>query len=492
MSEWLGCEAIVRQRERESHAAALAKCSSGASLDSHLHRMMHRDSTISNESSQSCSSGHQNIRLQSDSSSSTQVFESVDEAEQVEGEGRLEEKQPKVHNGNLENGPCSPDSGHPSSHNFSSGLSEHSEPSLSTEDSVLDAQRSVPPALPPGDSSVDDGQSSEATTSRDEAPREELAVQDRLESDSLANGSLDEFMSIAGSMDVALPEKDGAAGEGWRGCEAEKRSQADSEDNLSEEPEMESLFPALASLVVTTSANNEASPVSSSGVTYSPELLDLYTVNLHRIEKDVQRCDRNYWYFTPANLEKLRNIMCSYIWQHIEIGYVQGMCDLLAPLLVILDDEALAFSCFTELMKRMNQNFPHGGAMDTHFANMRSLIQILDSELFELMHQNGDYTHFYFCYRWFLLDFKRELIYDDVFAVWETIWAAKHVSSAHYVLFIALALVEVYRDIILENNMDFTDIIKFFNEMAERHNTRQVLQLARDLVYKVQTLIENK
>lgn len=80
--------------------------------------------------------------------------------------------------------------------------------------------------------------------------------------------------------------------------------------------------------------------------------------------------------------------------------------------------------------------------MDTHFANMRSLIQvsqplqglvtkplypliaaanlafsvshpprlltqILDSELFELMHQNGDYTHFYFCYRWFLLDFKR-------------------------------------------------------------------------------------
>ncbi|XP_024597274.1 small G protein signaling modulator 1 isoform X1 [Neophocaena asiaeorientalis asiaeorientalis] len=492
MSEWLGCEAIVRQRERESHAAALAKCSSGASLDSHLHRMMHRDSTISNESSQSCSSGRQNIRLQSDSSSSTQVFESVDEVEQVEAEYRLEEKQPKIPNGNLVNGTCSPDSGHPSSHNFSSGLSEHSEPSLSTEDSVMDAQRPAPLVIRPRDSGVDDGQSSEATTSRDEAPREELAVQDSLESDLPANGSMDEFVSITGSMDVALPEREGPAMEGWRGIEVGKQSQVGSEDDLSEEPEMESLFPVLASLAVTTSANNEASPVSSSGVTYSPELLDLYTVNLHRIEKDVQRCDRNYWYFTPANLEKLRNIMCSYIWQHIDIGYVQGMCDLLAPLLVILDDEALAFSCFTELMKRMNQNFPHGGAMDTHFANMRSLIQILDSELFELMHQNGDYTHFYFCYRWFLLDFKRELIYDDVFSVWETIWAAKHVSSAHYVLFIALALVEVYRDIILENNMDFTDIIKFFNEMAERHNTKQVLKLARDLVYKVQTLIENK
>ncbi|XP_021018008.1 small G protein signaling modulator 1 isoform X2 [Mus caroli] len=491
MSEWLGCEAIVRQRERESHAAALAKCSSGASLDSHLHRMLHRDSTISNESSQSCSSGRQNLRLQSDSSSSTQVFESVDEVEQTEAEGRSEEKHPKIPNGNPANGTCSPDSGHPSSHNFSSGLSEHSEPSLSTEDSVLDAQRSLPAVFRPGDSSVEDGQNSEATTSRDEAPREELAVQDSLESDLLANESLEEFMSIPGSLDMALPEKDGVVMDGWPG-EADKPSRADSEDNLSEEPEMESLFPALASLAVTSSANNETSPVSSSGVTYSPELLDLYTVNLHRIEKDVQRCDRSYWYFTAANLEKLRNIMCSYIWQHIEIGYVQGMCDLLAPLLVILDDEALAFSCFTELMKRMNQNFPHGGAMDTHFANMRSLIQILDSELFELMHQNGDYTHFYFCYRWFLLDFKRELVYDDVFSVWETIWAAKHVSSAHYVLFIALALVEVYRDIILENNMDFTDIIKFFNEMAERHNAKQILQLARDLVHKVQILIENK
>uniref|UniRef100_A0A6Q2Y486 Small G protein signaling modulator 1b n=1 Tax=Esox lucius TaxID=8010 RepID=A0A6Q2Y486_ESOLU len=223
-----------------------------------------------------------------------------------------------------------------------------------------------------------------------------------------------------------------------------------------------------------------------------PEQLDLYLLNVHRIDKDVRRCDRTYWYFTPGNLEKLRNIMCSYVWQHLEIGYVQGMCDLLAPLLVVLDDEVMAFSCFSELMKRMNQNFPHGGAMDSHFANMRSLIQILDSELFELMQMNGDYTHFYFCYRWFLLDFKREMVYDDVFSVWETIWAATYTSSTHFVLFIALAMVEMYRDIILENNMDFTDIIKFFNEMAEHHNVPQVLMMARDLVLKVQTLIENK
>ncbi|XP_069998043.1 small G protein signaling modulator 2-like isoform X2 [Penaeus vannamei] len=234
------------------------------------------------------------------------------------------------------------------------------------------------------------------------------------------------------------------------------------------------------------------SPASSQGGVYSTELLETFGLNLHRIDKDVQRCDRNYWYFTTDNLEKLRNVMCTYVWEHLETGYMQGMCDLVAPLLVIFDDEAATYSCFCQLMARMSHNFPNGGAMDQHFANMRSLIQILDSEMFELMHQNGDYTHFYFCYRWFLLDFKRELVYDDVFMVWEAIWAARNVSSAHFVLFIALALVEYYRDIILDNNMDFTDIIKFFNEMAERHDAKIVLHTARNLVLQLQTLIENK
>jgi small G protein signaling modulator 1 len=109
---------------------------------------------------------------------------------------------------------------------------------------------------------------------------------------------------------------------------------------------------------------------------------------------------------------------------------MQGMCDLLAPLLVIFDDESISYGCFCRLMERMIENFPNGCAMDMHFANMRSLIQILDSEMY---------------------DFKRELLYADVFAVWECIWAAKHVSSTHFVLFLALALLENYRDIILSN-----------------------------------------
>merc|ERR1740128_639129 len=116
-------------------------------------------------------------------------------------------------------------------------------------------------------------------------------------------------------------------------------------------------------------------------------------------------------------------------------------------------------------------------------------MQVLDQGLYDAIHENGDFSHFYFCYRWFLLDFKREFSYSGVYRVWETIWAANRVSSEHFYLFFALGLVETYRDIILDRNMDFTDIIKFFNEMSERHDTEVVIGEAKHLLNSLHTLV---
>ncbi|XP_057630834.1 small G protein signaling modulator 2 isoform X2 [Chionomys nivalis] len=399
LAEWKACEVVVRQREREAHPATLTKFSSGSSIDSHVQRLVHRDSTISND-----------------------VFISVDDLEPP--------------------GPQDPEDSRPK---------PEREPAAGTPSMAAAEQQSV----------EFDSPDSGLPSSRN------YSVASGIQS------SLDEAQSVGF-------EEDGGGEEG-----SSERPATAAHTSEPHDPGQEQL--ASASEL---EAGEELAAVCAAA--YTIELLDTVALNLHRIDKDVQRCDRNYWYFTTPNLERLRDIMCSYVWEHLDVGYVQGMCDLLAPLLVILDDDQLAYSCFSHLMKRMSQNFPNGGAMDTHFANMRSLIQILDSELFELMHQNGDYTHFYFCYRWFLLDFKRELLYEDVFAVWEVIWAARHISSEHFVLFIALALVEAYREIIRDNNMDFTDIIKFFNERAERHDAQEILRIARDLVHKVQMLIDNK
>ena len=62
-----------------------------------------------------------------------------------------------------------------------------------------------------------------------------------------------------------------------------------------------------------------------------------------------------------------------------------------------------------------------------------------------------------------LFRFYVEFVYDDIFLVWEINSAARRTVSKRFVLFIALAMLKSYRDIILDNRMDFTDIIKFFN-----------------------------
>ena len=45
---------------------------------------------------------------------------------------------------------------------------------------------------------------------------------------------------------------------------------------------------------------------------------------------------------------------------------------------------------------------------------------------------------------------------------------------------------------ISDRQMDFTDIIKFFNEMAEKHEAVQVLDMARQLVSTLQAMMADK
>uniref|UniRef100_A0A182J5U5 Rab-GAP TBC domain-containing protein n=1 Tax=Anopheles atroparvus TaxID=41427 RepID=A0A182J5U5_ANOAO len=490
MSEWLAVEAIVRQRDKEKTAVAVAKLSSGSGS------IENKSKTIDHDAD-----GEEEEEEEMDN----EVFEENGFSDMSEPEVEGEEKsvsKSKLTKENIalavvaQRGNTDGEEGaQPSNEqgedpdqeqDFDSNKSSPSDSSYATvgNDFIDEAEIISPPAEEeekPFAGEVErmqEGEDDEGAQSEDALERTEYDDEELEEPESPKSPEQPRAVIVTdASIDVTTVPNE--------------VRELNNNNTLSTLPEEGSCHqPALDSLQEPKSAC--VSPASSNGGIYSSELLESFGLNLHRIEKDVQRCDRNYWYFANENLDKLRNVICTYVWEHLDVGYMQGMCDLVAPLLVIFDDESLSYGCFCRFMERMIENFPNGGAMDMHFANMRSLIQILDSEMYDLMHAHGDYTHFYFCYRWFLLDFKRELIYADIFSVWEVIWAAKHVASAHFVLFLALALLETYRDIILSNSMDFTDIIKFFNEMAERHNTQSVLKLARSLVLQLQTIIENK
>lgn len=73
-------------------------------------------------------------------------------------------------------------------------------------------------------------------------------------------------------------------------------------------------------------------------------------------EKDVNRCDRSLDFYAGennSNLKSLHNILMTYIMYNFDLGYVQGMSDLLAPILFIMNNEVDAFWCFSAFMDKV-------------------------------------------------------------------------------------------------------------------------------------------
>ena len=78
------------------------------------------------------------------------------------------------------------------------------------------------------------------------------------------------------------------------------------------------------------------------------------------IEKDVNRTDRTHVFFQGEknpNLDLLSDVLMTYVMYNFDLGYVQGMSDLLAPVLVVMENEVDAFWCFVGFMELIGRNF---------------------------------------------------------------------------------------------------------------------------------------
>lgn len=100
------------------------------------------------------------------------------------------------------------------------------------------------------------------------------------------------------------------------------------------------------------------------------------------------------------------------------------MSDIASPILAVMDNEAHAFICFCGIMKRLEGNFrPDGQLMSVKFQHLKLLLQYSDPDFYSYLVSRGA-DDLFFCYRWLLLDLKREFAFDDALRMLEVTWSS--------------------------------------------------------------------
>uniref|UniRef100_A0A8C7PLP2 Rab-GAP TBC domain-containing protein n=1 Tax=Oncorhynchus mykiss TaxID=8022 RepID=A0A8C7PLP2_ONCMY len=199
------------------------------------------------------------------------------------------------------------------------------------------------------------------------------------------------------------------------------------------------------------------------------------------IEKDVNRTDRTNRFYEGIDnpgLVLLHDVLMTYCMYDFDLGYVQGMSDLLSPILYVMDNEVDAFWCFVSFMDQMHQNFeePMQG-MKTQLIQLSTLLRLLDLAFWNYL-ESQDSGYLYFCFRWLLIRFKRELSYPDVLRLWEVMWTGLPCQNFH--LLVCCAILDSEKRKIMEENYGFNEILKV---------TAVICKFQLDLPYSVSEIL---
>ena len=228
-------------------------------------------------------------------------------------------------------------------------------------------------------------------------------------------------------------------------------------------------------------------------------------------EKDVHRTDRTIPLFagediphpdptspfadsgTNVHLEQMKDMLLTYNEYNPDLGYVQGMSDLLAPIYAVMQDDAVAFWGFVGFMERMvcalsvlsfgfiyiyadgnqERNFLRDqSGMREQLICLDQLVQLMDPRLY-LHLQSADSTNFFYFFRMFLVWYKREFQWTDVLRLWESLWTDYLSSNFH--IFVAMAILEKHRDVIMNHLLHFDEVLKYSKFGSHYWDVNQLL-----------------
>lgn len=202
-----------------------------------------------------------------------------------------------------------------------------------------------------------------------------------------------------------------------------------------------------------------------------------------KVDKDVRRSDSSHPFFAGEdnqNPEVLRRILLSYSIYNFDLGYCQGMSDLAAPILYIMQDEALAFWCFSALMERMEANFSTDStSMQAQLDALRRLVEAADPEL-SAFFEARDTSIYLVTYRWLLVHFKREFSFDEVLRLWEGIWSCP--LTPHFHIYMCVAVLQLHRQAIMACGPTFDDLLSFCILLSGKIDLAKSMRRAEKIV----------
>ncbi|CAN9498668.1 unnamed protein product [Ophioblennius macclurei] len=204
------------------------------------------------------------------------------------------------------------------------------------------------------------------------------------------------------------------------------------------------------------------------------------------IEKDVNRTDRTNRFYEGLDnpgLVLLHDILMTYCMYDFDLGYVQGMSDLLSPILYVMENEVDAFWCFVSFMDQMHQNFEEQmQGMKTQLIQLSTLLRLLDLSFWNYL-ESQDSGYLYFCFRWLLIRFKRELTFQDVLRLWEVMWTGLPCENFH--LLVCCSILDSEKQKIMEEKYGFNEILKHINELSMKLDIEEILQKAEGICEQI-------
>ncbi|EMS59647.1 GTPase-activating protein GYP7 [Triticum urartu] len=205
---------------------------------------------------------------------------------------------------------------------------------------------------------------------------------------------------------------------------------------------------------------------------------------------------------------RLVAILEAYATYDPEIGYCQGMSDLLAPLIAVLEEDDEAFWCFAGFMRKARHNFRLDEVGIRRQLNMVSkIIKTKDFHLYRHL-EMLEAADCFFVYRMVVVMFRRELTFEQTLSLWEVMWADQAARRAgiarsswgklrlgapptdDLLLYAIAASVLEKRKLIIESYSSMDEIIRDCNSMAGQLDIWKLLDDAHDLVVTVQDRIE--